>query len=226
MASSKGESLTTQAFNRLRSDILSCRLVPGQKLVISDLVTDLGFSLGAVREALSRLSSEGLVALETHKGYRVAPITRADLEDLTRTRILIEIECLAGAIEHGDLKWETGIVSTLFELSRTELSDPNDPDKMSEEWAVIHAKFHHALVSACQSPWLLRIREMLYSQSERYRSFSVPLDRKNRNIYAEHKLIADAAMSRDKAAAVNALRKHLELTTRILVEAEVVDAQE
>ncbi|MGO7522842.1 GntR family transcriptional regulator, partial [Rhizobium brockwellii] len=48
-------SLTTEAYLQIRTDILASRLAPGQKLIISDLCTARGFSLGAVREALSRL---------------------------------------------------------------------------------------------------------------------------------------------------------------------------
>lgn len=221
MPSTKGANLTERAYKQIRGEILACRLAPGQKLVISELANSLGFSLGAVREALAGLTSEGFVVSETNKGYRVAPITQEDLEDLTRTRILIEAACLNDAIEHGDLSWESGIVSSLFELSRTPLSDPEDPAKMSEQWAARHAKFHKALVAGCQGPWLLRLRELLYVQSERYRSVSVPLARRNRDVDAEHKAIADAAIARDKLAAETALRRHLELTTRILIDADV-----
>jgi len=221
VSASKGESLTEQAYKTIRSEIVTCRLVPGRKLVITELVHNLGFSLGAVREALSRLTSDGFVVSETNKGFRVAPITQQDLEDLTRTRVLIELECLKDAIEHGDLAWESGIVSSLFELSRTPLADAQDPDKMTELWASRHGRFHEALVAACQSPWLLRIRELLYTQSERYRQVSVPLDRHNRDINAEHQALADAAIARDQAKAAAVMRHHLELTTNILVESHI-----
>ncbi|AML52164.1 GntR family transcriptional regulator [Falsihalocynthiibacter arcticus] len=219
----KTQNLTAQAYEKVRSDILACRLRPGEKIKISDLVSALGFSLGAVREALSRLTSEGLVVAEPNKGYRVASITQSELEDLTKTRILIECRCLENAIENGDLKWETGIVSTQFELSRISLQDPDDPDRVNEDWAAAHNRFHTALVSACNSPWLLRIRETLFAQSERYRSVSVPLDSRKRDVTAEHKAIADAAIGRDKTAASIAMREHLELTTRILIDAVVND---
>ncbi len=221
-ASTKTHSLTAQAYERLRSDILACRLRPGQKIKISELVSALGYSLGAVREALSRLTSEGLVDAEPNKGFRVASITQSELEDLTRTRILIECQCLESAVKNGDLKWETGIVSTQFELSRIPLQDVADSARMNAAWTTAHRQFHEALVSACDSPWLLKIREMLYAQSERYRSVSVPLDRRQRDIAAEHKAIADAALARDTGAATRAMREHLNLTTRILVDSDVV----
>jgi DNA-binding GntR family transcriptional regulator len=219
-------SLTAEAFGRIRSEILSCRLPPGQKLVIADLCQQLGFSLGAVREALARLTSEGLVEAEPRKGFRVAPITEAELKDITHVRGTIESLCLENAIRNGDVKWETNIVATLFELSRTSLQDPDDPARVSEVWADVHRRYHEALVAACDSPWLLRLREILFVQSERYRRVSVPLDRAGRDLNAEHKDIADAAIARDIDRACNALRDHLQKTTRIIVASDVVKAHE
>jgi GntR family carbon starvation induced transcriptional regulator len=223
MTSGKSTSLTMQAYNQIRGDILACRLPPGRKLNISEICARLGVSLGAVREALSRLTSEGLVEAEPNKGFRVAPITQEELEDLTRTRIVIESECLTSAIANGDLKWETAIVSTLYELSRIALQDPNDPARANPDWTEAHRRFHEALVAACDSPWMLRLREILYVQTERFRNFSVPLNRKKRNLNAEHKAIADAVLARDTEAACSALRDHLQLTTRILIDAEVAN---
>nr|WP_325252144.1 GntR family transcriptional regulator [Amylibacter sp.] len=222
-AKTKTQNLTAQAYEKLRSDILACRLRPGQKIKISDQVSALGYSLGAVRESLSRLASEGLVVAEPNKGYRVASITQSELEDLTRTRVLIECQCLENAIQNGDLKWETRIVSTEFELSRITVQDPADPARVSAAWSESHRRFHEALVAACDSPWLLKLRELLFAQSERYRSVSVPLDTHKRDVLAEHKAIAQAAIARDTQAAVQAMRDHLQQTTRILVEANVME---
>lgn len=220
----KGGSLTAEAYGKIRSDILACRLVPGQKLIIADLCESLGFSLGAVREALSRLTSEGLVEAEPRKGFRVAPITDADLRDITNVRATIESLCLENAILHGDLKWETGIVSTLFELSRLEFRDADDPVRVSDQWAETHRRFHEALVAACDSPWLLRLRAILFVQSERYRRVSVPLNPGSRDLHAEHKAIADAAIARDVKTACAEMRAHLEKTTRILIASNVVNS--
>ncbi|MFF2323953.1 GntR family transcriptional regulator [Agrobacterium sp. NPDC058088] len=219
----KGGSLTAEAYERLRAEILSCRLVPGQKLIIQDLCISLSFSLGAIREALAKLTSEGLVEAEPRKGFRVAPITESELLDITRVRATVETQCLENAIRNGDLKWETGIVSTLFELSRLPIEDPSDPGRVSDTWAETHQRFHEALVAACDSPWLLRLREILFVQSERYRRVSVPLDRIGRNIHGEHTDMANAAIARNIEQACNALRNHLDQTTRILIQANVVN---
>lgn len=226
MARPESGSLTAEAYTRLRGEILACRLPPGQKLVIADLCQEFGFSLGAIREALSRLTSEGLVVAEPRKGFKVAPITEEELSDITAVRATIESLCLESAIRHGDLKWESSIVATLFELSKLSLQDPTDPARVSEAWAETHKRFHETLVAACDSPWLLRLREILFVQSERYRRVSVPLDRAGRDLNAEHREIADAALARDIPAATAALRAHLEKTTRILIASDVVKHHE
>ena len=69
------QSLTATAYATLRADMPACRVSPGEKLKISEICWMPEFSLGAVREALSRLTSEGLVAVEQNNGCRAAPIT-------------------------------------------------------------------------------------------------------------------------------------------------------
>lgn len=225
MSEKRSGSLTAAAYEQLRAEILAGRLKPGEKLTISDLCAKLGVSLGAVREALSKLTSEGLVHAQTNKGFRVAPITKEELEDITRVRLVIEPLCLESAIQNGDLKWETGIVSSLFELSKIPLQEPSQPEQINDDWIIAHQKFHEALVAACDSKWLLRIRETLYMQSERYRQASAILDLEGRDIHREHQDIADATLARDSVKACAAHCAHIEKTTRILREDALGEAK-
>ena len=214
-------NLTVRAYLQIRSQILASRLRPGEKINISDICSRMKFSLGTVREALARLTAEELVQLQPNKGFRVAPVTIAELTDLTETRILIECECLMRSITCGDLSWEAEIVSALFTLSKTALKDPADPGQIKVEWADVHRRFHRALVSRCGSPWLLKLRETLYDQSERYRSLSVPLDPTDRDVGLEHQKIADAAIARDVNRACELIRHHLLRTTQILLKSGI-----
>src|SRR3974390_2862204 len=107
-------SSRTQAdrmFETLRGGILACRLLPGSKLRINDIAESSEVSLGAVREALSRLGAEGLVIAESQKGYRVTPLSEEDLRDLTEARAEIERIALSRSIAHGDLEWESNLVA-------------------------------------------------------------------------------------------------------------------
>jgi DNA-binding GntR family transcriptional regulator len=214
-------SLTAEAYSRIRTEILSCRLEPGQKLVIQDICDGMEFSLGAVREALSRLTAEGLVEAQPRLGFRVAPVTESELRDITMVRTKIEISCLESAIRNGNLQWESSIMALLFELSKLKLADPNDQRHLNGTWADTHKRFHEALVAACDSPWLLRMRETLYLHSERYRWMSLPRDRRQRNLQAEHEAIAAAAVARDSGKACSLLSQHIAKTTQIVVESGI-----
>jgi DNA-binding GntR family transcriptional regulator len=63
---------------------------------------------------------------------------------------------------------------------------------------------------------------MLYAQSERYRRLSAPLSQVERDINQEHKDIMDAAISRNAERAVGLLRDHLQFTTQILLDAQLL----
>src|SRR5499425_1911828 len=142
-------NLTQGAYERLRADLLSFRIPPGARLKIQDLCVRLSVSLGAIREALSRLTSEGLVVAEPQRGFRAAPISAEDLSDLTRVRIEIESLCLRRAIELGDVDWEARLVAAFHRLSRTPERAPDDPARSNEDWAAAHGAFHLALVEGC-----------------------------------------------------------------------------
>jgi DNA-binding GntR family transcriptional regulator len=200
---------------------LSCRILPGSRLKIQELCTRLSVSLGAIREALSRLTSEGLVVAEPQRGFRAAPISPEDLSDLTRVRIEIEALCLRRAIALGDVDWEARLVAAFHRLSRTPERAPSDPVRSNDEWAAAHAAFHLALVEGCGSPWLLRLHSQLYDQSERYRRLSVSLARQARKIGDEHQAIMDATLGRDADKAVALVTAHMTETTNILLTAKI-----
>ncbi|WFU91352.1 FCD domain-containing protein (plasmid) [Rhizobium sp. CC1099] len=212
----------TQADNvyeRLKADILSCRLRPGAKIRINEVARDLAVSLGAVREALSRLAAEDMAVATAQKGFRVPEVSIADLVDLTETRIKIEELCIRASIEHGDIEWETGLVAAFHRLQRLpETEMDGDKQILSERWASAHQQFHGAIVAACGSPSLLKIRTVLYAQTERYRRLSVPMRTVDRDVAAEHQAIFDAVIGRDADLAALLMDKHLRLTTDILVE--------
>jgi DNA-binding GntR family transcriptional regulator len=215
-----GASLTQTAYERLRADLLACRLPPGEKLRIGELCDMLGVSLSAVREALSRLTAEGLVVAEPQRGFRAAPISEADLRDLTAARIEIETLCLRRALAAGDVTWEERLVAAHHRLSRTAERDPGDPKLVTEAWAEAHRAYHAALVAGCDNAWLLRLRAILYAQSERYRRLSVPLARTERDLAREHRDIVEAALARDADRASALLAAHLSLTSDILLQTE------
>ena len=217
-ASSPSRTLFEGAYQDLRADILACRLRPGSKLQINLIAEERRISISGIREALSRLSAEGLVISEPQRGFRVAPVSKEDLDDLTRTRMDIEALCLSRSIEQGGVDWETAVVAALHRLSRTPYWAGANDRRLSDEWATAHHAFHEALVGANGSLHLTRFRSFLYQQSERYRRLSVPVSPKIRDVETEHYEIAEAALKRQTAHACELVSEHILLTMKIIVE--------
>jgi DNA-binding GntR family transcriptional regulator len=210
-------TLASAAYDKLQTDLLACRLFPGEPIKINEISAVLGTNPIAVREALAKLSSEGLVTAEPQKGFRAASISLEELHDLTRVRTEIECICLRSAIANGNVDWETGIVAALHRLFRTPMRVADDPRRISDTWAETHAQYHEALVKGCDSPLFLGIRGMLYAQSERYRRLLVPQADMERELAEEHREMAEAALSRDAEKATALMTKHLKKTTDILL---------
>jgi DNA-binding GntR family transcriptional regulator len=218
LADERPRSLTSAVQERLRADILSTRLLPGQKLHIAGLAKQFSVSLAAVREALSRLVADGLVQASDQRGFRVSPVSPADLRDVTQTRVDIEGLALRRSIERGDQEWLSSVERSFTALCAVPYTYPDDPTYHYEEWVVRHGVFHRTLVNACGSQWLLGFRDVLHEQSERYRRLSIRRDtEKSRNVEAEHAAIVHAVLKRDADAAVAALSTHFQ-TTMHLVE--------
>jgi DNA-binding GntR family transcriptional regulator len=215
----QSDSITEQVYRRLRADLLSCRLRPGEKLRISKLQGDLGTSLCAVREALARLTSEGFVTAEPQKGFHAAPISVADLHDLTHARVEIESLCLRRAITDGAVEWETRIVAAAHRLRRIPMRSVQDPPRYNAEWNLAHDEFHGALAASCGNRTLLSLREQLFAKSARYRWLSVSMTHEDRDLDSEHQAIAIAALDRDADKACALLTIHIKETSRLLAEA-------
>lgn len=220
--STPGKSLTSQVFGRLRADILSGHLAPGERLRIQALSEQYAVGATAIREALSRLVSDGFVESEDQRGFCVAPVSREELVDLTQTRIELESVALLQAVERGGIDWESQVLSSFHRLSRT---PPPSSAELHAAWEVIHRQFHEALLAGCSSPWTQRLVRLLYDRSERYRNLAVPYtDRENRDPLTEHRELMEATMARDANRAKQILSDHYWKTTEIVLKSVFSDA--
>jgi DNA-binding GntR family transcriptional regulator len=207
-------SLTEATYHRTRTHILSGQAKPDEKLKVADLANVMGASPSVVREALSRLVSEGLVVAEPQRGFRVAPLELSDVRYLFEARVKIECACLSGAIQHADIGWEGRVLAALHELARTPEERGVREDSVSAQWASAHANFHQVLVSTCPNPWYLKMRANLYLHSERFLALAMVSRPTDRDLRAEHTEIAEAAIARDEPAACALMTLHLNRTVR------------
>lgn len=208
-------SRTAELYEALKQELLDGVFRPDTKLAIDQLAKRFAVSPGAVRESLSRLTSDRLVVSLPQRGFVVAPVSAKDLKDLVAVRIEIELKCLRRSIELGNLEWEGRLLSTWHQLSRT---PPKIDGIPNPDWARLHNSFHDELVSACDSAWWLHLRDALFIQAERYRRM-VPLQvLLDRDVHREHQNIMDLTLARNADGACKALQEHFEVTGRYLLE--------
>src|SRR3546814_12360290 len=102
-------SITHRADIEIRAALISCRLAPSSRLNIAQLQREIGVSQAAVREALYRLTVEGLATIERNSGFRAAPISVQGYRELADACIPIEEQRLRASIAHGDYKCEVAL---------------------------------------------------------------------------------------------------------------------
>jgi DNA-binding GntR family transcriptional regulator len=210
--SDAAQTLNQTALLRLRSDIVACRLMPGERLRVEALRARYGMGASPIREALMRLEAEGLVELEQNKGFRVAEVSAENLADLMRTRIEIEGIALRWSLEKGGIEWEANLLGAFHRLSRQPKIDPSNRSAINVAWSKEHADFHAALVSACGSPTMLAIRARLFEQADRYVALSIMSNGLDRDDVAEHKQLMRATLDRDLDKALDLNRAHITRT--------------
>lgn len=210
---SSARTLARRAYHRLRRDIVHGRLAAGSKLKLEALSQSYEIGMSPLREALARLVGDQLVKTEDQRGFWVAPLSLAELDDISRVRNLIETEALRLSIERGGEAWEASVRAAFEALSEVESAVDGHPRPLPQqtvdEWEERNRQFHYALISACDSPWLVKLQELLYHQAERYRRVSLSMSRSKRFVHEEHLAIFEAALERNALRACRLTHDHL-----------------
>lgn len=216
-------NLASIAFEHIRGDILMGKLKPDERLRINNLSEHYEVGPTAIREALSRLVTDGLVISEDQRGFCVAPVSRDDIIDLTQARVDVEGLTLTKAIELGDVEWESNMLSAFHRLSKCPFPSDDDPERKAF-WSETHLEFHRTLISGCRSPWLMKLCGMLYDRSERYRNLAEKRPAStNRDVTVEHREMMEAALARDAVRATKLLADHFWETTNIILQGEFAE---
>jgi DNA-binding GntR family transcriptional regulator len=214
-AENRVATLASAAYGRLRREIIAVEIAPGSRLHTRQLCARYDMGLSPIREALSRLSSEGLVRQSDQRGFVVTRLTEADLDALTRTRCWLNETGLRESIAHGDSSWEEAVIVSFHRLSRVPRFIGADQAR-NMAWDAAHQVFHSALVAACRSPWLIGFCAQLFDAFERYRNLSAFTAAARPGHVDEHKAIMTAAIARDADAACRLLRQHFELSATLV----------
>lgn len=214
------QTIASAVYGRLRSDILSGTLAPGSKLRIESLCERYDAGNSPVREALNRLSSEGLIERREQRGFCVVHTSAADLAELVRTRCWLETialrESMARATEH----WQEALVLALHRMERVKRSASPEGYEENPEWERVHRDFHRTLISQCGSARLIRYCEDMADHAYRYRQLSMRRAYLTRDVGAEHQSLARAVLDDDAERAVGLLVRHYRATAELVGDAD------
>jgi DNA-binding GntR family transcriptional regulator len=204
-----GVNLNEWVYDELRTRLLTRQEPAGAKLSLHALAAELGVSRSPVHHALTRLVSDGLLAVRPRRGYYVTPVTARAVAEGYDVRLAIEL--LAAERSVGGL--------SVPELTRfRELLDATGASISHQEWDAANAAFHEYQIDLAGNALLSRF----------YRELSVNLMMQvirgghvegHANLVTEHRHIVDAFASGDREAASRAIREHIDTGRRIALDA-------
>lgn len=209
---------TSTAYERLRDDLLTGRLPPSRKLQMRFLMEAYATGQTPLREALNRLSAEGLVECREQRGFYVSGVSRAELVELTKTRCWVESIALRESMQAATPEWEEGLIIAHHRLSRTPRSLDNERFEDNPEWEAVHRAFHHALIGNCGSRPLVAFCRQLADQLYRYRQISIRKVFVTRHVGDEHKTILEAVLESKTRYACDMLCDHYLKTANAIIE--------
>lgn len=212
-----GQTRASSLYDRLRRDLLTGRLAPGQRLTARFLMERYDAGQTPLREALNRLSSDGLVTSQDQRGFTVAVASAEELAELTETRCLVEELALRRSIAAATPDWEETLIVLCHRLQRTQRSASAEHYAENLEWEDVHRAFHRTLLSLCGSRPLRAFCDQLADQLYRYRQLSVQKVYPQRKINEEHQEILNAILQPDPDRAVALLQAHYRTTADIIL---------
>lgn len=198
----------SSTYQRIKRDIIFGALAPGSKLKLDGLRERYHASMSTLRETLNRLASEGFVDALDQRGFFVTPVSREDLIEIAKLRVLLECHALRLSIENGDTDWEGNLVAAHHKLHLMERRMLAGDKSQTEDWKRYDWEFHLALIEACGSRNLLSLHSVLYDKYLRYQM--LVLTYRGEEAVREHKQVFEAALARDVETAADALRVHIE----------------
>jgi DNA-binding GntR family transcriptional regulator len=220
----KPESVQEQAANRLRQAILNRDLLIGERLIEADLAERLGVSRGPIREALQRLSAEGLVDHIPRVGRFVHMPTVREVQEVQELRA--ELESLAArkladrAGMDDDITWIHGLEETISQMKKS-----LDRDDLASYFR--HSRiFHETMVGLSEMETLIEFHSFLMNRASLFRQLSGGVPQRQEQALEEHIAIVEAIRNKDRELADQLTNEHTNHGTNAILAALQKRAQE
>ena len=200
----------TNVYQKLREEVLSCAIRPGQQLQERDLVARFQMSKSPIRDALLKLEEQGLVEVLPRKGYRVKRIDVSDVRDMYGLRHILERECVTLLIDSASDEVLRGLDAFRVAPATSELA----------AWIVYNRAFHAYIAAHCGNARVARTARDTIEQFDRLTYVSITsADGDALDTYTrEHGEIIDAIQARNKRQAVARARDHIESSRRRVLD--------
>ncbi|MGI9436413.1 MAG: GntR family transcriptional regulator [Geminicoccaceae bacterium] len=204
----------SSVFDILREGLIWGRWRSGEQLKPQHLKEELNCTSGVLREALLRLSGEGLVESVRNSGFRVSSYDEETFREAAHLRLLLEFEAAELAVKNGDFEWEMAVNTAHHNLAYIEeqMAAVDDITPFAQRWSKLDWTFHSAILSACGSQLLMGRYRSVYDTFRMYAAaqienfgFLVP------GTIDEHRAIFETAIQRDAEGCIEAIKAHLRL---------------
>lgn len=204
MAAEKNSAVQAAA-DVIRERIRTGAWSPGHRLVEGELTEEFGVSRGPLREAFGRLSAEGLVTIEPHRGAMVRKMTRADLASVYEVREVLEGLCarLTAELVLTDDAARRRIEGERAALAK--LGTAPDPRAFMDR----NQSFHAAIVELSANALAQEILGRLSTQIYRYSMRNLFDGKSMEQSHRQHLAVADAMLAGDGAKAERLMRQHV-----------------
>jgi GntR family transcriptional regulator, rspAB operon transcriptional repressor len=201
--SRRPRTIAQQAYQQLRHDIIQGRLLPRTLVSEADIAAHLGVSRTPVREALIKLSGEGLIEVYPQRGTFVAPIKLAEVFDSQFVREALE----CAAIEKAVPRIDDSQVAALWK--NLELQREHQAAGALDAFFAADEDLHALLMAAAGHAAAWPVVQGAKGQLDRVRHLTIRHERKLSAALAEHVAIVDSVARRDATGALTAMRAHL-----------------
>ena len=197
------ETIVEQIIAFIRGGIEDGVYGPGQRLVVADVAREVGASAGPVREAIRRLSGEGLIEITAHRGASVRIFKSGDIRELFQLREVVEGLGARLAAEHIGLAENRSSFLAVMEEMRGIID--NGGAGFFQHNRRFHALIYGMAGNGHLESWAERMSRPAY-QTGAHRLLAAGYERTSA---AEHELIAEAILAGDGPGAEQAMRSHI-----------------
>jgi len=187
----------------VRDRIRLGRLVPGQRLVEADIVRETGASRSKVREALRRLESEGLVAIEEFRGASVKRLGRDEVRQIYRTRMAREGLAAAEFAASGDTVRKQRLLTIQEELNQWEHEGQHD------RFARLNDAWHRLIIEGSGNTYVAQFLTRLTVPIYRLLFSTFYTSQRISLANADHRVITAAILDGRAEDAERAMRAHI-----------------